>query len=92
MGAIYRDHSPRLPSSLVSKKGITMSGTETFEPSSERKSSESKHSRSSPRLAKKTSYPNPNGTDKAIEAVDIIVPTITAGIQAKLIKDGFKDG
>lgn len=37
-------------------------------------------------------YPNPNGTDKVIEAADMMTPTITAGIQAKLIEDGFNDG
>ena len=80
-----------LPSSLVSKKRITTCGTETFELCSERIGSQSIPSRSSPRLTKTTSYHDPNGTDKAIEAADMMTPTITAGIQAKPIEDVFND-
>lgn len=42
-------------------------------------------------MTKRASYPNPNGTYKDIEAADMMTPTITAGIRAKIIEDAFND-
>ena len=67
-----------LHSSLVSKKRIATRRTETFE----RQSKGIVGSRSVLR----------SQSDKVIEAADVMMPTIAAGIQAKLTEDYFNVG